>query len=474
MQSSLVILCLFFFVSVNSSVHDDGLESDPSADVTACSEMLPVVDNGEVSSMSLKSNYTEGDKLLYTCQPGYVSLGKIIYICNKKQWVSIRNGKCSRKRCELPADIPNGRYEIINGTDFVYGATIKYICKEGYQMVSRIDTRMCLAGGWNNHLPVCAELSCVPPETESNIIMDGLPDYGDTLRYGHRVQFTCNSPGLKLVGSKEVTCQEDGEWSSPLPRCEEATCEFKEISDTVSVAGLPGKYVPIKYGHTLRFYCSRSDMTLIGRGEVTCSTGGTWSSPFPTCEAITCKEETLINVKIVWGDPSTAPPYKPKHTLHFQCSYHYMTMNGPSSVTCRSDGTWSSQYPTCLEYGACGQPPNDRYAKLTTAPKAYYRNGESVQYTCPANHRMEGNPYVTCYEGRWTSTRFSCLENCIVKKNEMDDRKIQPYYYEKQSMTVPHGYALYFACEYGRKPNRDSYSFNAQCNRGLIHLPICH
>ncbi|KAL7866759.1 hypothetical protein AOLI_G00145730 [Acnodon oligacanthus] len=67
-------------------------------------------------------------------------------------------GKC----CELPADIPNGRYVIVSGTDFVYGATIKYICKEGYQMVSRRDNKTCLAGGWDNHLPVCAELSCTP------------------------------------------------------------------------------------------------------------------------------------------------------------------------------------------------------------------------------------------------------------------------------------------------------------------------
>ncbi|XP_072517217.1 complement factor H-like [Salminus brasiliensis] len=181
--------------------------------------MLPVVDNGDISPMSLKSNYTQGDKLLYTCRHGYTSLGKIIYVCNKNEWVNIRNGKCSRKRCELPADIPNGRFVIVNGTDFVYGATIKYICNKGYQMVSRLDTRTCLVGGWDNRLPHCEELSCLPPATEGNIIVDGLSDFGGPLRYGHRVQFTCNSPGLKLVGLKEVICKDNGEWSGPLPRC---------------------------------------------------------------------------------------------------------------------------------------------------------------------------------------------------------------------------------------------------------------
>ncbi|KAL7866758.1 hypothetical protein AOLI_G00145720 [Acnodon oligacanthus] len=114
--------------------------------------------------------------------------------------------------------------------------------------------------------------------------MDGLPDYDTTLRYGHRIQFTCNRPGLKLVGPKEATCQENREWSGRLPRCEEVTGEFEEFSRRVSVVGLPEKYAPIKYGHKLQFYCSRQEMALRGHDEVTCSAGGTWSSPFPTCE----------------------------------------------------------------------------------------------------------------------------------------------------------------------------------------------
>lgn len=57
------------------------------------------------------------------------------------------------------------------------------------------------------------------PEPGGNVTVDGLLDHGETLRYGQRIQFTCDSPGLKLVGPKEATCQENGEWS-PLPSCE--------------------------------------------------------------------------------------------------------------------------------------------------------------------------------------------------------------------------------------------------------------
>uniref|UniRef100_A0AAY5ER75 Sushi domain-containing protein n=1 Tax=Electrophorus electricus TaxID=8005 RepID=A0AAY5ER75_ELEEL len=329
MESSLVILYIFFFVRQ-----------------TACPMILPVVENADVSDTSLKNNYSEGDELLYICQEGYVSLRRIIYVCDGHHWVTTPNSKCSRKRCELPADIPNGHYIIVHGTDFVYGATIKYICKEGYQMVSRVNTRTCLAGGWDDRLPICQEISCSPPQLGGKITVDGLTDYEKPLREGHRLQFVCDSPGLKLVGPREVTCQENGEWSSSFPRCEEVTCQLGEINDSLSVVGLPEQNAPAKFGHKLQFYCTDPKLSLRGSKEVTCSAGGSWSSPFPICEVVTCKIGQLNNVKIVGGSPGIVPPFTPEHTLHFHCTHFPMTMVGLSSITCQSDGTWSNPFPT--------------------------------------------------------------------------------------------------------------------------------
>ncbi|XP_066503179.1 complement factor H-like [Hoplias malabaricus] len=401
------ILCLFFFASVYSSIVHEGVDRGPE-DMTACPVTIPVVENGEVLPESLKSHYTEGDKLLYTCQQGYVSLGKIIYTCDNTQWVNKRNNKCSRKRCELPADIPNGRYDIVNGTDFVFGSTIKYICHEGYHMMSRVDTRTCLAGGWDNHLPVCEELSCVLPETESNVIVVDLPDYGNVLRYGYRLQFTCNSPGLKLLGPKEVTCQENGEWTSSPPRCEDVTCDIQWISSRVSVYGLPEKNAPMKYGHKLHFSCSHPETILNGPSEVTCSTGGTWSSPFPTCE----------------------------------------------------------------ESRACGSPPSFGFAKLTKPLKDTYKHGESIKYTCQEYYKMEGSAHMSCNQGTWTGS-IKCLSFCLLMEDDMDDRKIQPARYKKQSYRIYHGNYIVFKCQDRRQPKRGSVDMEQQCNNGVLHLPVC-
>ncbi|XP_047666263.1 complement factor H-like isoform X2 [Tachysurus fulvidraco] len=216
MESSLFVLYLFFLARVYTSAFDDGVNSDHPSELSTCTE-IPTEENAEVSTQTLKSSYTKGDSLVFNCQPGYV--GRVSFICDGYNWKKTRNAKCSRKRCALPEDIPNGRFILVNGTEFVYGTTIKYICNKGYQMASFIDNRTCLAAGWNNHLPLCEEITCSPPVAKENIIVDGLPDNDDLLRYGHQLQFTCKS-GFKLVGQKDITCGENGVWNHPSPICE--------------------------------------------------------------------------------------------------------------------------------------------------------------------------------------------------------------------------------------------------------------
>ncbi|MCI4383770.1 hypothetical protein PGIGA_G00030470 [Pangasianodon gigas] len=470
MKSNLVVLYIFFLASIYTSAFDDDVNSGPSPEPSACPE-LPSVENAEVSTTSLKSTYTKGDSLTYNCQQGYV--GKVNFVCDGHKWENTRNAKCSRKRCQLPEDIPNGRFTLINGTEFVYGATIKYTCRTGYRMVSLVDTRTCLAEGWNNHLPECEEIACSPPVVKDNIIVDGLPDYDSTLRTGHQLKFTCDSTGLMLVGPKEVICGENGEWSNQFPRCEEIICDLKEIHGRVSVVGLPQKNAPIKYGHKLQFYCSQPGMVLRGNEEVTCSNEGHWSSPFPICEEVTCKEEELNNVKIVYGFPGVLPPFKPKHYLTFQCINYDMNMIGQPSITCREDGTWSSPYPICSVNKGCGPPPHIEFADVTTLQKSYYSSGERVEYRCQPYYTLYGQSFMTCVQGTWNGF-MRCLKPCIVTIEAMDTHKIKQYYGQKRTMYSMHTDHITFACQHGRRPTSNNLDFRRQCNDGVMHLPSCY
>lgn len=49
----------------------------------------------------------------------------------------------------------------------------------------------------------------------------------------------------------------------------------------------------------------------------------------------------------------------------------------------------------------CPAPPTIEDADFIKS-KTEYRNGESVQYFCPRFYVMEGGPYQTCKNGKWT------------------------------------------------------------------------
>ncbi|KAI1891513.1 hypothetical protein AGOR_G00144580 [Albula goreensis] len=188
--------------------------------VEADCSRLPYVENADVSEKSLKSNYTEGDELLFNCRVGYVSSRRITYKCVDRRWNAGRRINCSPKQCELPEDITNGHYEIVNGTEFVFGTVIKYFCDEGYMLVGRSDTRLCLSEGWSDRVPHCEVVKCVAELNNPNVIVSGQGD-GGPIKYGHVLHFKCESSELTLVGEPEVVCLSNGTWSSPFPSCRE-------------------------------------------------------------------------------------------------------------------------------------------------------------------------------------------------------------------------------------------------------------
>lgn len=55
--------------------------------------------------------------------------------------------------------------------------------------------------------------------SDRRIKVEGTLDYGDLMRPGHRLQFSCEQ-GEILRGHKEIICQSNGEWNHPFPKCE--------------------------------------------------------------------------------------------------------------------------------------------------------------------------------------------------------------------------------------------------------------
>ncbi|XP_073701019.1 complement factor H-related protein 5-like [Garra rufa] len=458
MKSSLAFLCLWicFIVDVSRS--------------NGCSE-IPEVEHAVVSESSKKNTYSDGDRLEYNCILGHASPIKIIYTCSNNRWMKWRGDKCSLKRCESPEDIPNGRYSIESGRSFVFGTIIKYICNEGYQMMSRFDTRTCRDGGWDNQLPACEEASCERKTPEGNIKVEGLPDSPeDLIRYGHRLTFSCVGSGLMLKGQKEITCQSNGQWSSPFPTCVEAECPLQRSrTEDLKIYGLPDIEGPVKPGHRLTFSCTREGMGLNGPRQIICKSDGTWSNPFPKCEDIACEAEELINVDILIGHPGTAPPYKPGHILVFHCSNVHLKMHGQRTIECLSNGKWDYSYPRCEEVTCeAEQLINVDFliGHPSTAPP--YKPGHILVFRCiDVNFKMHGQRTVECLSnGKWDNPYPKCGEiRCEVPHDQHVNRR-----YEYFGGDMKLGEKRNYYCETGY----NKMATEATCTQdGWTPKPLC-
>ncbi|KAJ8376191.1 hypothetical protein SKAU_G00067710 [Synaphobranchus kaupii] len=339
-----VFLCLTFWRCIN-------------AVETECSR-LPDVGNADILNSSLKTTYTDGDLLHFSCRAGYVSSRRITFKCNDRHWTKTtsRNVKCSRKQCELPEDISNGYYNIVNGTDFVFGTVIKYTCNEGYMLVGRPDTRLCLSEGWSDRVPSCEVVKCWAEIKDDSMIVSGLGD-DSSVNYGHVLHFKCASSVQTLKGEPEVACLSNGKWSSSFPKCggtEYATPETTSHIKPQSLSCGPPPFIPhadikglrkdkYKDGDMVEYQCM-SYYEPFGRMSIKCNRGN-WENS-PTCLEpciVTLEEMEQRGIRLKYG--KTRKLYvKDKDRVQFICIYGKKAAYQPFIEHC-NNGTMN--IPSC-------------------------------------------------------------------------------------------------------------------------------
>ncbi|XP_066548493.1 complement factor H isoform X2 [Amia ocellicauda] len=379
--------------------------ADVLTKTSACS-YLPNVENAYISTASQKDNYTHGDVLYFTCHSGFVSRGRISYRCDHQSWLLNHPGKCERKLCGHPGDTLNGQFNLEQGKDFVFGAEVKYDCNEGYMMASQRDTRKCEADGWSNSVPHCEVVKCMPEQTGDNIIVTGMPENVDHLPYGSALQFECTSSNH----------------------------------------------------HKLK-----------GNSEIYCTSNGTWSSPFPTCEETKlCGAPPAVANAVIVG--SRRRSYRDGERIEYKCKADFET-EGLSSVIC-DNGQWTSP-PICkrLIY-VCGSAPRVEGAIIVTRPQDSYSDGESIQYACTRHYVLEGQAVVRCVRRQWTTPPV-CRKPCVVTAEEMLKRNIRfrwPKPTTNLPMYVPHKDYCEFVCVRGTN-TRDR--LRLQCKDSYFNTPTC-
>ncbi|XP_061739791.1 complement factor H-like isoform X1 [Nerophis ophidion] len=413
-----------------------------------------------------KEKYVNGEILQYRC----IRRGE-----QNEGFTTCVNGKwrepiqCEVKPCPLPENIPNGRYQLIHGEDFVFGATIQYFCDEGYQMVSKIDTRICLLDKWTNHVPICEPVHCEAPPKHEEIVVKGLPDNDEGILPDRFLTFSCNNPGKQLNGSPLLVCGKDGLWDKPFPTCEDIACKVGAIQPHLSVDQLPPGNQTIRIGHRLRFRCS-DDYALDGSEETECLPTGEWKVPFPKCSEPCQITGVPNNVRL--STQLRVRQARRGQRLTFSCLQRGDTLLGKNVVVCLSNGLWSDPFPTCGAPSECQRPPHLPGGDTKYSTKPTYGHDERVEYICQHYYQMEGEPYKTCKNGQWTGD-MKCLKPCTVNRELMNRHGVTFRYKRDGKLYSAHNDIIEFWCVRGTRHD-GVLAMRQKCIDGMIDLPTCH
>ncbi|XP_056303955.1 complement factor H like 3 [Danio aesculapii] len=375
-----------------------------------------------------KVSYADGETVKLNCMTGYFGFYKLK--CNNGQWQTFIARSCSKKKCGHPGETPNGSFKLIEERDYVYGATVEYTCKKGYEMASRNNRRHCRIKGWDNSIPVCEEVRCPVIHTDGTVIALGNTVEG---AYADVIHFQCVSSNKSLDGNNIIHCMENGNWSGPVPQCI-VTCQF-DVTETGAIKPIPEGKTVFRAGETVGLICSGINSQFFRQETFTCTNNGKWDYK-PTCKEIKCEVPHGQNVYL--------PNFYFTGDLLFGAKRSYSCDTGYRKVseeaTCTRDG-WSPK-PLCAEM-MC-DPPRLPNAAIVGGQKRNYRISSTIEYKCRPGFEPEELVRITCdSQGQWTGIQQCSDGTC----QEQELKKVKVLFgYPTFTSPYKPGHVLVFQC----------------------------
>uniref|UniRef100_A0A8C1BJE7 Sushi domain-containing protein n=1 Tax=Cyprinus carpio carpio TaxID=630221 RepID=A0A8C1BJE7_CYPCA len=335
-----------------------------------------------------KASYADGETVKVNCVAGYTGLYKLK--CEKGEWKKSIERPCAKKKCGHPGDTQNGDFKLTEGTEFVFGATVVYTCKKGYEMASRINQRTCRIQGWDNAVPVCEVVKCPAISTDGEVTASGNTEEG---RYGDVIHFECVSSDKMIDGSSDIHCEETGKWSDVVPNCKDITCIAPVIPNGYVVQPQP----EYQKDATLRYKCNETFKPR--EGIPRCAKFG-WTLK-PECDEVTCElKSTTFGVKKI--KPHGKTIFRVGESVEITCSekhWFFGSKEDSRSFTCKDNGVWDYE-PVCAEI-TCETP----YDQNVYRPYYYFigdkKLGAITSYRCESGYRQTAAK-ATCTRDGWT------------------------------------------------------------------------
>uniref|UniRef100_G1QKA7 Complement C3b/C4b receptor 1 (Knops blood group) n=1 Tax=Nomascus leucogenys TaxID=61853 RepID=G1QKA7_NOMLE len=395
-------------------------------ELPSCSRVCqppPGVLHGERTQRD-KDNFSPGQEVFYSCEPGYDLRGAASLRCTLQGDWSPEAPRCEVKSCdEFMGQLLNGR--VLFPVNLQLGAKVDFVCDEGFQLKGNSASYCVLAGMeslWNSSVPVCEQIFCPSPPVIPNGRHTGKPL--EVFAFGKAVNYTCDphpdrGTTFDLIGESTIRCTSDpqgnGVWSSPAPRCGIlGHCQapdrflFAKLKTQTNASDFP-------IGTSLKYECRPE---YYGRPfSITCLDNLVWSSPKDVCKRKSCKTPP----DPVNGMVHVITNIQVGSRINYSCTTGHRLI-GHSSAECILSGNtahWSTKPPICQRI-PCGLPPTIANGDFISTNREYFHYGSVVTYRCNLGSRgrkvfeLVGEPSIYCTSnedqvGIWSGPAPQCI-----------------------------------------------------------------
>ncbi|KAM5294295.1 complement receptor type 1 isoform 1-T2 [Glossophaga mutica] len=374
-------------------------------------------------TLSDRDNFSPGQEVFYSCEPGYDLKGAASLHCSPQGDWSPSAPRCTVKSCAKFLDqLPHGH--VLFPLNLELGAKVSFVCDEGFRLKGNSASHCVLAGMeslWNSSAPVCEQILCPNPPDIRNGRHTGKPL--EIFPYGKEVTYACDphpdrGTTFNLTGESTIHCTSDshgnGIWSGPAPRCgHPGYCnapghlQFAKLKIQTNESEFP-------VGTSLKYECLPGYYRK--SFSISCLDNLEWSSAKDVCQRKVCKTPpdpvngmVHVDTDIRFGS-----------RINYTCNRGYHLIGHPSAKCIISGNTviWDTEPPLC-ERIHCRPPPAIAHGDFSSTNREYFPYGTVVTYRCnltktKENFVLVGEKSIFCTSkdsrfGTWSGPPPQCL-----------------------------------------------------------------
>lgn len=184
---------------------------------------------------------------------------------------------------------------------------------------------------------------------------------------------------------------------------------------------------------TVTFTCPIGQEFATGKHKIStvCQRGGNWSVNYiPKCQEVYCGPVPQIDNGFSIGSSNVT--YKGVAAYQCYAGFAFPSGNGIEKISCLADGRWERK-PLCLA-SQCPPLPEVSHANVTLLNGGGRSYGTIIRFECEPGYQRTGQPVLICMSnGTWSSDVPSCSRKRCYDFPEVDDGFIvdstRKYYY---------------------------------------------